>query len=164
MAESTTDEAGTSVSSSGRGDTISLESGSPTRLTEGPGLMRRRSRPDGIDARGMAIVGGSAVSISPTLSKGSSLLSHSFSRSFQKTSTLMLGGKQKVGGGGKGSNRAMSINTFSSNASNDKREEEEVRMSPSVILEPGRPSAMESRWIVEICRDQDKGVVEKFEK
>lgn len=32
------------------------------------------------------------------------------------------------------------------------------------MLEPGRPSAAESRWLAEICRDKDPVVVEKFER
>jgi len=41
---------------------------------------------------------------------------------------------------------------------------DEANLAPSVIVEPGRPSMLESRWISEICRDKDKAVVDKFER
>ncbi|GAA5835292.1 hypothetical protein JCM9279_004498 [Rhodotorula babjevae] len=41
---------------------------------------------------------------------------------------------------------------------------DEGNLAPSVIVEPGRPSMLESRWISEICRDKDKAVVDKFER
>ena len=41
---------------------------------------------------------------------------------------------------------------------------EGLEKGPSVILEPGRPTALERRWIDEMCREKEKSVVERFEK
>ncbi|KAL8276331.1 hypothetical protein RQP46_011256 [Phenoliferia psychrophenolica] len=44
------------------------------------------------------------------------------------------------------------------------RTTDEDNKGPSIILEPGRPTAVESKWLLEICREKDKSVVEKFDR
>ncbi|GAA6051149.1 hypothetical protein JCM3770_002563 [Rhodotorula araucariae] len=56
--------------------------------------------------------------------------------------------------------KGLSTATYSSHS----ERMDETNMAPSVIVEPGRPSMLESRWISEMCRDQDKAVVDKFER
>ncbi|BGP38026.1 Nitrogen permease regulator 3 [Rhodotorula kratochvilovae] len=56
--------------------------------------------------------------------------------------------------------KGLSTATYSSHS----ERMDETNMAPSVIIEPGRPSMLESRWISEMCRDQDKAVVDKFER
>ncbi|SGY41324.1 BQ5605_C003g02496 [Microbotryum silenes-dioicae] len=40
----------------------------------------------------------------------------------------------------------------------------EVLKGPSVIVEPGRPTMLESRWIAEMTRDVEEGLRERFER
>ncbi|SCV66921.1 BQ2448_5567 [Microbotryum intermedium] len=40
----------------------------------------------------------------------------------------------------------------------------QVLKGPSVIVEPGRPTMLESRWIAEMTRDVDEGLKERFER
>lgn len=41
---------------------------------------------------------------------------------------------------------------------------EESASKPSVIVEPGQPTLLESKWIGEMCRDKDPGLVADFER
>ena len=60
-----------------------------------------------------------------------------------------------VGGG-----TSRTLSTFSSNSERP----EEVDLLPSFILDPGRPSEVERRWLSEMCRDKDPAIVERFNK
>ena len=64
------------------------------------------------------------------------------------------------GGGTVAGGTTRTLSTFSSNSERP----EEVDLLPSFILDPGRPSEVERRWLSEICRDKDPGIVEKFNK
>lgn len=61
---------------------------------------------------------------------------------------------------GNNSGRSRTLSTFSSNS---ERIEDDIK-APTIILEPGRPSMIESRWLTEICRGKDQAVVAKFDK
>lgn len=156
------DESGSVKSSEG---VSSSSLNNPSNLL---GVRRKGSKPDLEDSKGMAIVGGSALSISPSIPTIPP--SQSFSRSFQASSIRVSnagsGGGSSTGLrklGGKNSRRTMSTTTFSSANSVDGGDEEQ-KGRPSIILEPGRPSALEQRWLVEICRGKEKSVVEKFDR
>ncbi|KAK4705621.1 nitrogen permease regulator 3, partial [Phenoliferia sp. Uapishka_3] len=95
------------------------------------------------DARAMSIVG-SALSNSPPLSRSAQ------SNRSARRRTLTAG-----------RGRTLSSNTFSSNGS---ERQEETFKGATIILEPGRPTAIESKWLSEICREKEKSVVDKFEK
>ncbi|KAM0753536.1 hypothetical protein T439DRAFT_353332 [Meredithblackwellia eburnea MCA 4105] len=109
-------------------------------------------RPDFEDTKAMAIVG-SVLSNSPPVGMVLSRSSQS-NRSFGATGRRRTLTSQSQKG------KAFSGTTYSSV---DERNEE-VEKGPSIILEPGRPSAVESKWISEICREKEKTVVDKFEK
>ncbi|GAA5868309.1 hypothetical protein JCM1840_005630 [Sporobolomyces johnsonii] len=106
------------------------------------------------DTRGMAIVG-AGLSGSPYES--------SLSRSAQSVLSMRAMRKRTTptsqNSHGQRSKR-LSAATFSSNSERP----EEVAPGPAIIVEPGRPSMLESRWLSEICRDKDKATVERFEK
>jgi hypothetical protein len=88
------------------------------------------------------IIVGSALSNSPPIS-----------RSLQSPKSM----RRRTGLGG----RALSATTTYSSGS--ERHEETVR-GPSISLEPGRPTARESRWLNEMCREKEKSIVEKFDR
>lgn len=116
---------------------------------------RNSSRADLDDTRSMSIVG-SALSGSPP--PGTML-----SRSQRSDGALgRIGGKTRRSQADLV--KAMSGTTYSSTSASERLLEEQNEKVPSVLLEPGRPTALERRWLDEICRDKDKAVVEKFEK
>ncbi|GAA5928834.1 hypothetical protein JCM10213_002567 [Rhodosporidiobolus nylandii] len=117
------------------------------------GRSRQSSKRDLDDARGMSIVGGDGVVGSPR-----DLL---LSRSAQSGSALAaMSGEKLKKKALAGRSKGLSTATFSSHSERP----EELSLDPSVIVEPGRPSLLESRWLSEMCRDKDKAVVEKFER
>ncbi|GAA6023693.1 hypothetical protein JCM10207_008751 [Rhodosporidiobolus poonsookiae] len=115
------------------------------------GRSRHSSKPDLDDARGMAIVdGGSGVAGSPR----DSPLSTSARSATMGSEKLRKRAQQAAKG------RGISTATYSSHSERP----DEQSSAPSVIVEPGRPSMLESRWLSEMCRDQDKAVIDKFER
>ncbi|KAK4058754.1 Nitrogen permease regulator 3 [Microbotryomycetes sp. JL221] len=111
---------------------------------------RTNSRVDLDDTKNMVIVG-SALSGSPP--------AH-LSRSQQSSSRLLHAGTRR-NKTQSDLTRAFSGTTLSSQSS---QRPDESEKGTSVIVEPGRPTALERKWIDEICRDKDKHVVQKFEK
>ena len=78
----------------------------------------------------------------PKNRRGSSLATAS------QTATPAIGGTTRT------------LSTFSSNSERP----EEVDLLPSFILDPGRPSEVERRWLSEICRDREPAIVERFNR
>lgn len=114
---------------------------------------RNSSRADLDDTRSMSIVG-SALSGSPPLG---TMLSRS-----QRSEGMSA----KLSGRARRSQTDIlkSMSGCSSNGTSERLLEEQNEKVPSVILEPGRPSTLERRWLDEICRDKDRSVVERFDK
>lgn len=111
------------------------------------GLRRKGSRTDLDDVAEMVIVG-SALSNSPPVSRSAQ------SARMRKRNTGMSESW--------GHKSRLSAYTFSSGS--ERPEPEESERGTSVVLEPGRPTAAESKWLGEICRDKDQAVVERFER
>ncbi|KAJ8295533.1 Nitrogen permease regulator 3 [Rhodotorula toruloides] len=119
----------------------------------GGGRSARQSsvRPDFDDARGMTVVSGAADPLSPREGLLSSS-AKSATKSMRRTRTP----RSQQGHRSKG----LSTATYSSHSDRP----DETALTPTVIVEPGRPSMLESRWLSEMCRDKDKFVVDKFER
>lgn len=121
---------------------------------------RQNSRIDLDDTRGMSIVG-SALSNSPPVGAGGATMLSRSQRSMEgnnklggrkRTQTEVLRGLSGAGG------------TTVSSGSERLEPHAHAEKGPSVILEPGRPTALERRWIDEISREKEKSVVERFER
>jgi hypothetical protein len=114
------------------------------------GRRGKNGRADNEDTKGMLIV---ATSGAGSSASGSALsLSPAMSTSFQSRMA-----RRRLAEG----MRRGSMSTFSEGS--EKMEQDEAGKGPSVIIEPGRPSALEVRWINEMSRDKDKVVVENFD-
>ncbi|GAA5900236.1 Npr3p [Sporobolomyces salmoneus] len=111
------------------------------------------------DTKGMEIkLSGTAVG-SPN-ANGESLLSRSAS-SVLSGRALRMGSKKAPTSLGSGSGKVRPSTV--SDHSEDPRDEKGGN-GPSVIVEPGRPSMYESRWLSEMCRGKDAATVDRFEK
>ncbi|GAA5841542.1 hypothetical protein JCM11251_001256 [Rhodosporidiobolus azoricus] len=108
------------------------------------GRSRQSSKPDLEDARTMAIISNVGSPKESALSQSAQSATMSFERSRRKTAK----------------SKGISSATFSSHSERP----DELSSTPSVIVEPGRPSMLESRWLSEMCRDKDPSVVQKFER
>jgi hypothetical protein len=111
------------------------------------GKRRTTSRFDDEDSRSMAI-----VSTSPT----EPLLS----RSNQSSMMMKLSRTRMNSTLAPNNGRSRTLSTFSSNSDRP----DDVIKGATIILEPGRPSLLESRWLVEMAREKDSVVAEKFER
>ncbi|GAA5888026.1 hypothetical protein JCM6882_000255 [Rhodosporidiobolus microsporus] len=108
------------------------------------GRSRQSSKPDLEDAKAMAIISTVGSPRESPLSRSAQSATMSFERPKRKTAR----------------SKGISSATFSSHSERP----DEQSSSPSVIVEPGRPSMLESRWLSEMCRDKDPSVVQKFER
>ncbi|GAA5947319.1 hypothetical protein JCM3765_001624 [Sporobolomyces pararoseus] len=117
-------------------------------------------RPDLDDTKGMEIkLSGAATSGSPQNQNGESLLSRSAS-SVLSARALRMGKKAPTSlGSGSGRVRPSTVSDHSEDLRDEKGES-----GPSVIVEPGRPSMYESRWLSEMCKGKDAATVDRFEK
>ncbi|KAM0792404.1 hypothetical protein ACM66B_005083 [Microbotryomycetes sp. NB124-2] len=135
-----------------RDDVSSTSDGAPRSSSERSYGERSRtsSKIDLADTKNMAIVGSAVSGGSPP--PNAALLS----KSQQSGSRLLHGNRRKTD-----MSRAYSGTTLSSQSS---QKPEDSEKGTSVIVEPGRPTALERNWIDEICRDKDKHAVHRFEK
>ncbi|BGP22893.1 nitrogen permease regulator 3 [Rhodotorula toruloides] len=108
-------------------------------------------RPDFDDARGMTMVSDTTDPLSPRVGLLSTS-ARSATMSVRRTRTP----RNQQGHRSKG----LSTATYSSHSDRP----DETALTPTVIVEPGRPSMLESRWLSEMCRDKDKVIVDKFER
>ncbi|GAA5954783.1 hypothetical protein JCM21900_005903 [Sporobolomyces salmonicolor] len=144
----------------GKGDVSALStsaSGTSDRsfgAAEAPRSRQSSVRAELDDTMGMAIVGAGLSGSSYEASLSRSAQSVLSMRAMRKRTTPTSQNSH-----GQRSNR-LSAATFSSNSERP----EEVAPGPAVIVEPGRPSMLESRWLSEVCRDKDKATVGRFEK
>lgn len=181
-------QSGISLASSSRPDDASQLStsagaasehsfGASSRRSDGSKLPRPNlsssTRPDYDDTRGMVIVSGSAVSGgSPrdALLPASMALSQS-QKSASMFATRMADRRRRPTGAGPGTGtrsqhsgsgfrKGFSTATMSSQSERP----DETSSTPSVIVEPGQPSMLESRWLNEMCRDKESSLVGKFER
>lgn len=120
-------------------------------VEESVGSAKKRSitssaRFDDEDSRLMAI-----VSTSPT--------EPTLARSYQSSMLMKLskGGRNALAPTAR---RSRTLSTFSSNSDRP----EDIIKGTTIILEPGRPSLLESRWLAEMTREKDSAVAEKFER
>lgn len=163
-------------SSSGIGDSASAHAISPAEHTvksgssaAGGGGERTRARTssarlDFNDTRSMAIVGmGIGSSSGEVLSRSAG----SMSQSLRVRSMLAAGATMSAGGSSGGGKRDRGFSTTASsngiNKMNDGEDEDDMDRS-TVLLEPGRPTARESRWLSEICTGKEREVVARFER
>ncbi|GJN88496.1 hypothetical protein Rhopal_001462-T1 [Rhodotorula paludigena] len=70
------------------------------------------------------------------------------------------GGGGSQSGSGTGRRKGYSTATYSSHS----ERLDETSVAPTVIVEPGRPTMLERRWLSEIVRDKDQALAEKFER
>lgn len=108
------------------------------------------ARVDHDDSRSMAIVSTSPTSPPPPLA-----------RSQQSSMMMKLPRNRRNSILGSGTGRSRTLSTFSSNS---ERPDDRLTSGTTIILEPGRASAVESRWLKEIAREKDSVIVEKFER
>ncbi|GAA5931401.1 Npr3p [Sporobolomyces koalae] len=119
-------------------------------------------RPEVEDTRGMEIKLNGFVG-SPTRGgggPGESMLSQSAS-SVLSARALRMAGRRGPNSTGSGSGRIRPSTV--SDHSEDQRDERD-NGEPSIIVEPGRPSMYESRWLSEICKGKDPATIERFER
>lgn len=147
--------------STGKSEDMLSTSGGVSENSSGGGLVgagggrrsrQNSSRVDYDDAKSMSIVG-SALSGSPP---PGSMMSRSQRSSDGK---LAATGRRRTDE----LSRNLSHTTISSGSERIDTAEG-AEKGPTVILEPGRPTALERRWIDEVCREKEKCVVERFEK
>ena len=114
-------------------------------------------RPELDDTKGMEIklsgtIGSPGNTGEAFLSKSaSSVLSVRALRMAKKTPTSF--------GSGNGRPRPSTVSDHSEEQRGD-----EKGSGPSIIVEPGRPSMYESRWLSEMCKGKDTATVDRFEK
>lgn len=171
-------QSGVSLASSSRGDdhasqlstsagaTSDHSFGASSRRSDGKfprASVGTTTRLDVEDTKGMVIVSGAATG-------GGSPRDSPISMSQKSASMLaarMAAARKRPGGarshhsgsGYRGS-KGFSTATMSSHSERP----DEASSLPSVIVEPGRPSMLERRWLSEMCRDKDSADVAKFER
>jgi hypothetical protein len=123
-------------------------------------------RPELDDTKGMEIkLSGASVVVgggSPQNANGESLLSRSASSVLSGRALRMgMSGRKAPNSLGSGSGKVRPSTV--SDHSEDLRDEK-GGTGPSVIVEPGRPSMYESRWLSEMCKGKDAATVDRFEK
>lgn len=141
-----------------RDGSSSAPSSSAASGRSGGGRSGKGARTSVEDTRAMAIVG-SAVSGSPPLSRSAAALKFAAAANRPRTSSLNpahAAPKPKPSATGPGTGTG----TFSSASASERPDE--VSRGPSVILEPGRPQALEGRWLREMERDKGEAEVEAF--
>ncbi|GAA6026990.1 hypothetical protein JCM8097_006020 [Rhodosporidiobolus ruineniae] len=116
------------------------------------------ARADLNDARGMSIVGEDDPAGETHYSPKESQLSRSAQSATMGSEKL----RRRSGPTSHGQRSKGLSSAFSSHSQSERQDE--LQAGPSVIIEPGRPSMLESRWLSEMCRDKDKAVVQKFER
>ena len=170
-------QSGVSLASSSRADDASLLStsagatsdhsfGASSRRSDGKfprGSVGTTTRLDVEDTKGMVIVSGAATG-------GGSPRDSPVSMSQKSASMLaarMAAARKRPGaarshhsGSGYRGSKGFSTATMSSHSERP----DEASSLPSVIVEPGRPSMLERRWLSEMCRDKDSADVAKFER
>lgn len=140
----------------------------PKPPSVGPSASTVAARLDVEDTKGMTIVSGSAVSGGESPRDSPVSMSQKSASMFaaRMTAATTAGGRKRPGtrshhsGSGYRSGRGFSTATVSSHSERP----DEGTSSPSVIVEPGRPSMLERRWLSEMCRDKEASVVAKFER
>ncbi|GAA5989399.1 hypothetical protein JCM10908_001295 [Rhodotorula pacifica] len=149
--------------STSAGATSDHSFGAASRRSDGkfPKQSVTSSRLDVEDTKGMVIVSSAVSGGSPRETPAISMSQKSASMfAARMAGRKRPGARSHQGGSGYRSGKGFSTATMSSHSERP----DEGSSLPSVIVEPGRPSMLESRLLSEMCRDKDSTAVAKFDR